>query len=301
MTSQIFVLDDEKVICELYSEMIKKYIGHCDVFTFTNSKDMLEHPRIKKTNLFIVDVNLGSETGCEVMNKVVKKIDRSLACLFVSGHNYDIDDFYTTEYTYDYISKPVNSTLLINRIRVLLQVSEKYKLLEHDKSLVEGSLLDLINYSNLYVLILDSKMKIKLCSSLLAKDLGYDDSSDLRDKCWMDFIPYELKENIYNVFDNIMGRVEVVDDFREVTNPVIPKTGEKIIVKWFNTKITNGDNYAFSIGIPISKPITKEDSITSIRSYWSDIIESDRTTIDSLKNIVKNSHQQRDHNTCSET
>jgi len=301
MENIIFILDDDKATCDVLSSIIKHNLNNCIIYKFNDSSEMLSHQELHQVDLFIVDVSLVGETGCQVMSKVVELINRSTACLFISGRDYELKDFEDDRYTFDFINKPPNTKILINRIRVLLQVTTKYKNLEYDKMRVQLSLFDLMNHSNFYVIILDTDCNIKLCSSVLAKDLGFNNSNELIGMSWLKIIPCEIQENIVNIFDNILEKVDIVDDFREVTNPIISRNGKKIIVKWFNTKIKNGNIYSFSIGIPINKPVIDEDNINAIRSYWSDIIEVDRTTIESLKNILKNDPQQRKDNTCLET
>ena len=58
------------------------------------------------------------------------------------------------------------------------------------------------------------------------------------------------------------------------------------IVRWFNSSINNGIKGTFSIGIPITKTVTHADDMDSIRSYFRDVIEKDKTTINALKNLV---------------
>ena len=74
----------------------------------------------------------------------------------------------------------------------------------------------------------------------------------------------------------------------EFANEIITKSGELITVKWFNSMINEGGSGTFSVGLPLSRDISKEDSIDSIRAFWKDKLEQDRTTIQALKNIVFN-------------
>ena len=57
-------------------------------------------------------------------------------------------------------------------------------------------------------------------------------------------------------------------------------------MKWFNTKLNNGMTGTFSLGVPV-KAAGAEDSVESIRAYWNDIIQKDKTTISAMKDLIK--------------
>lgn len=297
----IFMLDDETSVIKAYTEILSRLLPDCIVYGFDNTEEMLTHEKLNIADLFIVDVELKNLYGWDVMNKVCNMRDKSTTCLFMSGRGYELKNFDGVACTYDFIQKPANTSIFVNRIKVLLQVSHEYKQLEFSRRQVELCLYELFNHTNLYVIVLDEAMEIKMCSWYLAHDLGYERPEDLIGKNWRSFIPSRLREQIENVFCNVRNKVKIVEDFREVTNAIIGKNNKEINVKWFNTVIKNGTELSFSIGIPLSKPVTKEDNVSAIRSYWSDIIENDRTTIDSLKNILKNNPQQDRIDTCLET
>ncbi len=288
----IFMLDDDIMILDAYQHLFQKLLPECITYTFNNSNEMLNHRKLQHVDLFIIDVELKHMYGWDVMNLVCKKRNKCSTCLFISGKEYELKNFDCVACTFDFIKKPANTTIFINRIKVLLQVSSKYKQLEFGKQQVELCLYELFNHTNIYVVILDELMSIKLCSWYLAHDLGYDSPEDLIGQNLKTFIPEHTQNRIDNIFSNIIKKINKAEDFREVNHPIIGKNNEEINVKWFNTIIRNGVELTFSIGIPLSKSVTKEDNVSTIRTYWSDIIESDRTTIDSLKNLLKTTPQQ---------
>jgi len=76
------------------------------------------------------------------------------------------------------------------------------------------------------------------------------------------------------------------ETYREFTSEIKNKLGEVLPVKWFNSKLGNGDKGTFSIGIPLTKPINPEENIDNIRTYMRDIVTKDAQTLDAIKDMV---------------
>jgi PAS domain S-box-containing protein len=145
---------------------------------------------------------------------------------------------------------------------------------------------NILNYLNLFVLILDSDMNVKLANYYLATFLGYKSEDDLIGESWFRFIREDQKEVISDVHKNIKSNTGL---FREFTNEIITLEGKEVFVKWFNSNVNHELNYTFSIGIPLTNNnnnISPNDSIDSIRSYYRDILEKDRSMIDSIREMV---------------
>jgi PAS domain S-box-containing protein len=279
--SIIFVLDDDKQILDMISNFLQQSSLNYEIYNFTNVDEFIDHPKIKYADLFILDVKLGSnkKNGKDVCNDILR-IRNYATCLFVSGGDYDFDSFTDIDCTFDFIKKPFSVGIFNNRVKTLLRVSREYKRFEITKLRIGLSLVDIFDYSDLYIILLDEYFSIRLCSFMLSKHLGYDSSEELIGRNWNDFLPIEMNE-LKDLFSN--KRKEI---YKEFTNDIITKSGERISTKWFNTRIENSRIWTFSIGIPLTKRITKEDSIETMRSYWEDIIQKDRTTINIFKEIT---------------
>jgi hypothetical protein len=139
---------------------------------------------------------------------------------------------------------------------------------------------DLINYSNLYVVVLDGQLFIKLINYRLAKAIGFNNENEPVGKCWLDFIEEPKRPVIKYIHRKVL---EGDSQYNEALTDLVA-LNEHIQVRWFNTKLNNSD-LTFSIGIPL-QPITPEDGIDSIRSYFRDVIKKDRTMIKSLQDVV---------------
>lgn len=164
--------------------------------------------------------------------------------------------------------------------------------LEREKTLsilkqTRKAIFDMMNYANMFVLILDDKMHIKFINKSLVKLLGYNKIKELVGRCWLDFIPLEEHAKIKNIHHHIISDSFYANDFKEVENTLVKKDGKKIDVKWFNTQINTKYHWSFSIAIPYmdAKVAITEDSI---RAYYEDIIKRDRTMILSIRDTIVN-------------
>lgn len=141
-------------------------------------------------------------------------------------------------------------------------------------------LLKILDYSNAYVLVLDKEMSIRYINATLTSRLGIESYEKILGKCWLDFIPEKIKENIKMVHTSLATEIDD-QDYREFTNRIMDVNGVEFKVKWFNMSINHGTYWTFSFGLPQVEMIavTEDD----IRSRFMEAIESDRTMIKSLK------------------
>jgi len=130
----IFILDDEDQILEMFKKFLSDMAPSYDVFCFNNHEDLLKHPLLKYVSLFIFDVNLrGDITGDELALQIHDQ-DHPAPFLFMSGKGYTFESFNDKDLTYDYLSKPFNLDSGLNRIKVLLKVSEQYRSHQDEKT-----------------------------------------------------------------------------------------------------------------------------------------------------------------------
>jgi DNA-binding response OmpR family regulator len=278
----IFILDDDKEVLNMLEEFLSKNTIESDVYKFTKIDKMMNHKSFKYVDLFILDIRLGTKkTGKDVCTDILN-LRKYSTCLFVSGVDYSFDSFSDLDCTFDFIKKPFSLGVFNNRVKTLLRLSKEYRRFEKTKIKISLSLIDLFDYSDLYIILLDETFSVRLCSHMLAKDLGFDSSEELVGRNWSDFLPSEMNK-LKNLFSNKKNRIS-----QEFTNDIITRTKKRISTKWFNTRVENGIIWTFSIGIPLTKTISKEDSIETMRSYWEDIIQKDRTTINIFKEITMN-------------
>ena len=145
---------------------------------------------------------------------------------------------------------------------------------------------DMLNYANIFVLLLNSNMFVTLANWYLATKLGFVDEKEIVGKNWLDFIKKEEKILIKNVHKIISTNSKEAIGYREMTNDIVSTKGEIITVKWFNTHINHEFNMTFSFGL--QSDIGVDVSELSLRSYYRDIIEKDKTMIKALRDSAVN-------------
>lgn len=276
----IFILDDEESIAELIHTFLEKGLPNNPVIkSFTNAEALLNDPILSEVDLFILDVRVNDYNGIDICNTILQKGITS-TFLFISGFDYNYDSFIELKCTYDFIQKPFTNLILVNRSKTLINLSKSLKKMEQTKKRIEINIKDIFDYSDTYLLILDENMMVKLCSSKLANDLGFSLSDDIIGKCWADFLPDEMQP-LKELFSPEKKTI-----FQEFTNDIVTLSGNRISIKWFNTRIQNGKIWTFSIGIPLARDISKEKSIEEMRSHWENIIKQDRTTINVFRELL---------------
>ncbi len=143
----------------------------------------------------------------------------------------------------------------------------------------------MLNYANIFILLLDQKMNVLLINYSFATKLGFDDPKEITGRCWLDFIKPEDQDHIYAIHHSLSHDSEKESKkYREVVNDIIKPDGQVCTIKWFNFPINHQYQLTFSFGIPKDMPpeITEE----SIRTYYSEILEKDKTMILSLRDKV---------------
>ncbi len=142
---------------------------------------------------------------------------------------------------------------------------------------------NMLNFTNMYCLVLNQEMIIKFINLSLALDLGFQSYEELIDRCWLDFIKPEEKQMIKIIHTSVAnGSEEWESKYREVQSVVKTKQGKEFPVYWFNSHINTDLNWTFSFGI---KKI-ESDQENDIRDFYFDIIKRDRVIINSMRDAM---------------
>jgi PAS domain-containing protein len=152
-------------------------------------------------------------------------------------------------------------------------------------NMMQRSLLDMMNYANMYVLVLDKNMTIQFVNTSLANDLGYESYEDIMGKCWLDFVDSKdtnMLKTIHNVIVN--SDVTEMEKYREVVSDVITKNKTRLTLRWFNVRINHTYNWSLSFATPINETIGSTEN--SIREYWSRSVLRDKTVIQAMKDYL---------------
>lgn len=159
---------------------------------------------------------------------------------------------------------------------VVRDISDRKRADEELRNLIK-SFWNVFNYLNFFVLILDINMQVRLANFRLATFLGFKDENKMTGCNWLVYIPEEEREHRVDV------HIRADEGFKEQINDILTPDGERVPVRWFNSRMNEDSGLTFSIGIPLTKDFSQEENVDSLRAYWRDIIEKDKTLIKAMK------------------
>lgn len=167
----------------------------------------------------------------------------------------------------------------------LKQTKEELYKTSMEKEALKKAIWDMLNYAQMFILLLDSKMNILLINNSFSVKLGFKDERELIGRCWLDFIKPKEHDQISAIHQSVAHGSEADQEkYREVVNDIIKPNGQVCTIKWFNFAVNHEYNLTFSFGIP--KEFPTEITESSIRSYYQDVLQKDKTMILSLRDTV---------------
>jgi len=117
---------------------------------------------------------------------------------------------------------------------------ERQKKLQEQLALEKARAEALIENAPLLVVGLGVRSKILLFNRYAEKVTGYR-SEEVLGKEWIElFIAEELREEVYEVWKQVVQRKAVVHEYE---NPIVTKDGSRRIIKWYNKVITEGSEF----------------------------------------------------------
>jgi len=290
----IYLSYEVNEIREQLKNTILTKLKNVTLTTFELKKDLLVDSEVENADLIITDL-------CSNIDRVKKIHDilervhfkTSTPFLFIIDDETMREDliqpFQDSKLIYDFIKHPFFDLIFINRIRVLLSIPKILKYETAEKKLIQENLWNVLNYSNIFSIVVDKNLNIKLINYHLSHVLGYDNQEELIGKSWRKFLRFPDLSLVEHAAEEVLKGNEI---YKEFTNDIITKDGKIITVKWFNSLINNGFDSIFSLGVSLTKEPTLDEDIDSIRSYFTDILQKDKTTINAMKEIAnKNSEK----------
>lgn len=176
--------------------------------------------------------------------------------------------------------------VIIKDLEKKVDYLKKQLLFHKDETVkIKKAIWNMLNYASVFVLVLDENMKVRFVNWSLSRTLGFNNEQEPIGKCWLDFVSEECNQIFSNA--NFVISKDKNEEVKECTNSITKLDGSQLRVKWFNIHINNDYNWTFSIGLMIKR--TSEITEESVRSYYRDIIEKDRTMIRSMKDTIINS------------
>lgn len=137
----IVIVEDDTSVLHFYEELIKNTLCECDVLTFEKiDEKLLDFVKGNKhIDLFVIDIVLGESSGIELCEGFLETMT-GLTFLFMSGYEIEPNSFevFDGKCVYDFLSKPVDNTEFIIRLKALLNVSKSYnRVLKHIEKVKE--------------------------------------------------------------------------------------------------------------------------------------------------------------------
>lgn len=249
-----------------------------------------------QSDLIIVDVISNKDKLEEIHKKLVYNNLKTTIPYLISidytkfkYKDFDVFQKYPDIIFDVYDNNSFNEFAFINRIKCLLSIPRIRKISNIEMEKIQTNIWKLLDYLNMFILVLNKDFVIKIGNFHLARTLGYNDENDLIGLSFEKFIKSNDVELIKHVQTEILNGSE---SYKEFTFDILDKDYKTITVKWFNMKINGEFNCVFSIGLPLTKEPTLDEDIDSVRAYFRDILEQDKTTINAMKEItMKNANK----------
>lgn len=121
--ARIFVVDDEKDICEILKINLEK--NGYDVKTFLSAEEALKVMKSEKPDLLVLDIMLGGMDGLEMCKTMRSSEELKLVpILFLSAKSTEVDKVLGLELgADDYLTKPFSIHELVARVKAILRRS----------------------------------------------------------------------------------------------------------------------------------------------------------------------------------
>lgn len=163
---------------------------------------------------------------------------------------------------------------------------ERRNNLEYEVRELRNIIFNMLNFTNMYSLVLDQNLTIRFANASLSIDLGFKEYTELIGRCWLDFVVPKERDMISVIHKSIADGTDGWEKYREFKNHIVNTDKDTIEVHWFNSHINTDYNWTFSFGIRKRPLIIDDINMDSIRSYYRDIINKDREMIIAMRDVI---------------
>jgi len=152
---------------------------------------------------------------------------------------------------------------------------------QYEVTKLKQSIWELLNYTPIFITVLDENFKIQLSNYHLAKSLGFNNEQEIIGSNFIDFISDIYKEKTQQLLKKILSSSSSLG---ETIIEIVSKNRNKILVRWFNLRVENDKTHIIAVGVPTNSNKMTEDSL---RAYYRDVVEHDKTVVESIKLATK--------------
>ncbi|QOG11213.1 response regulator [Arcobacter sp. FWKO B] len=136
---KILVVDDDREYLDMIEMALKKAFNELLVEIVDNGKDAISKCNAEPIDLIFLDVNMPKMSGINVAN-ILKNVEKtsSIPIIFVTSNSYaDFADKGFEMGSIDYISKPIDINLLLNRVALYITIIKQQKSLEEANAILK--------------------------------------------------------------------------------------------------------------------------------------------------------------------
>jgi hypothetical protein len=282
----IYIVSKDEEMIKFITSSVKEreYSSEEDSFFIKTIENLEEACRENfMCDILILDGNLIEQLDL-CRNSLNKNIP-VLVMLDIPAEEINNFDFKRIEFLkiYDFMRNPFLDNIFYHKIKLLINLSDSNKMLNSDKSKAISHLWGLLNYTNLYVIVLDDNLKIRLANYPLLKFINIENENDAVGIDWMSYIPEVDKDQVLHATKKLISQEE---NYIEITND-ISNSQDTVTVRWFISYVNDKTHWLFSIGVPISHSVSTQANIDTVRAYYRDVILKDRAMIKNIKEVTK--------------
>lgn len=130
----ILICDDQKVNIEYLSILLSKYIQDIEIYKADGGKKAIEILKNNDIQVVLLDIEMPDVSGWDVARYVKEKLgEKNIAIIFITSVYFD-EQFKQEGFdlgAVDYIEKPINQNLLINRLKLYIKTFNQERKILH--------------------------------------------------------------------------------------------------------------------------------------------------------------------------
>jgi len=126
----VIVLDDDPAVCEVITEVVRRFYAWGEVFSFTDSAEALEHCRTREAGVavFILDVYIGEGTCFSFLDEITDRFPMASedAVIITGNASDDVVNMCVASDITHLIEKPVRAYALQLAVRSIVNKYLKF-------------------------------------------------------------------------------------------------------------------------------------------------------------------------------
>ena len=126
----VFVIDDDQIMCDVLSSMIRTFYEWGEIFAFSNVDEAISYCQSREVGvgIFIIDVYLGDQSGFTFLETIKSKFPvANEDCIIITGDasNDVVDKCISSDVTY-LLEKPIRQYALQLAVRAIVMKYMKF-------------------------------------------------------------------------------------------------------------------------------------------------------------------------------